>query len=256
MQLGNRGIRHLERQVTQRCDKSLTAPAHNRCEFRGSSQHLRRELLSRCGGVLWNGSLSWRRPSCGIGMRRVSLCGRSAVVWVGLRRRSGPIWWPQGGSVRFLLGIGVRCGCRLGSVRRFHGGWLQASRFGVLPAGWVGRLRRCLVRWLPMVAAGGIGLSEDIEGRGVGHIVRNHPNLGNIRSYEPGWRRNSDCGGHHSRSLGGSSRHILTPRRWGCLTKPSTSPCLSRAKAPDAGNSPSVYVPGEQPDDLRAGHHR
>lgn len=30
---------------------------------------------------MWDGSLSWRRPSCGIGWRLVSRYGRPAVEW-------------------------------------------------------------------------------------------------------------------------------------------------------------------------------
>ena len=46
------------------------------------------------------------------------------------------------------------------------------------------------------------------------------------------WSRPSwDCSGHRLRSLGGLCTHILTMRRCGCHTKPSTSRCSSRAEA-------------------------
>ena len=118
------------------------------------------------GGVLWNGCLFLNVRSCGIGGRLVSRNGRSAAGLVGLRRRCGPSWCRQVGTVLSRSVSGVRSGCRLGSGRRSRGGWLVASRCVVLHTGWGGPLRRCLVRSRPMGVIWSIGPSWRIEHRG------------------------------------------------------------------------------------------
>ena len=118
----------------------------------------------------------WDRYEAGESLRSISRrLGRA-------RRRCGPMSWLPGGGVRFLPGIGVCCGCRLGSVRRFRAGSLEASRCDVLPDGWVARRRRCHVKWLATVAGRHIGLRERIGRRGAGRTGRSRPSSLRIRA--------------------------------------------------------------------------